>query len=62
MKKWIEKTFSGEKINITEVIASEPMILPSYFKNRSVLHVALRNRSNSPILVDGVDVMPEVTK
>lgn len=62
VKKWIEKTFSGEKINITEVIASEPMILPSYFKNRSVLHVALRNRSNSPILVDGVDVMPEVTK
>lgn len=29
-------------------------------KNRAVLHVALRNRSNTPILVDGKDVMPEV--
>jgi glucose-6-phosphate isomerase len=38
--------FSGEKINLTE--------------NRAVLHVALRNRSNCPILVDGKDVMPEV--
>lgn len=38
--------FSGEKINFTE--------------NRSVLHVALRNRSNTPIVVDGADVMPEV--
>lgn len=38
--------FSGEKINRTE--------------NRAVLHVALRNRSNTPILVDGKDVMPEV--
>lgn len=34
--------FRGEKINFTE--------------NRAVLHVALRNRSNSPILVDGQDV------
>lgn len=38
--------FSGEKINFTE--------------NRAVLHTALRNRSNTPILVDGVDIMPEV--
>ncbi|XP_050544764.1 glucose-6-phosphate isomerase [Daktulosphaira vitifoliae] len=38
--------FSGECINITE--------------NRPVLHVALRNRSNKPILVNGCDVMPEV--
>lgn len=38
--------FSGERINITE--------------NRAVLHIALRNRSNKPILVDGKDVMPEV--
>lgn len=38
--------FSGEKINFTE--------------NRAVLHVALRNRSNTPIVVDGADVMPEV--
>ena len=38
--------FTGEKINVTE--------------DRAVLHVALRNRSNRPILVDGKDVMPEV--
>lgn len=42
----IEKMFTGDKINATE--------------NRSVLHVALRNRSNTPILVDGKDVMPDV--
>uniref|UniRef100_A0A8C8F7K9 Glucose-6-phosphate isomerase n=1 Tax=Oncorhynchus tshawytscha TaxID=74940 RepID=A0A8C8F7K9_ONCTS len=29
---------------------------------RAVLHVALRNRSNHPIMVDGHDVMPEVNK
>ncbi|PWA22404.1 hypothetical protein CCH79_00016947 [Gambusia affinis] len=43
-----EKMFTGEKINFTE--------------NRAVLHVALRNRSNTPILVDGKDVMPEVNR
>jgi glucose-6-phosphate isomerase len=43
---WIERGFSGEMINHTE--------------QRSVLHVALRNRSNRPILVKGQDVMPEV--
>jgi len=42
----IEKMFSGEKINETE--------------GRAVLHIALRNRSNTPIYVDGTDVMPEV--
>jgi glucose-6-phosphate isomerase len=42
----IEGMFKGTKINQTE--------------NRSVLHVALRNRSNTPILVDGQDVMPDV--
>ncbi|BEV72544.1 glucose-6-phosphate isomerase [Paludibacterium sp. THUN1379] len=42
----IKSMFKGEKINSTE--------------NRSVLHVALRNRTNSPILVDGVDVMPQI--
>jgi glucose-6-phosphate isomerase len=42
----IEKMFSGDKINETE--------------DRAVLHVALRNRSNTPIHVDGVDVMPGV--
>uniref|UniRef100_A0A8I3MNX6 Glucose-6-phosphate isomerase n=1 Tax=Canis lupus familiaris TaxID=9615 RepID=A0A8I3MNX6_CANLF len=35
----------GEKINLAE--------------DRAVLHVALRNRSNTPVLVDGTDVMPE---
>ncbi|SEE32467.1 glucose-6-phosphate isomerase [Rhizobiales bacterium GAS188] len=38
--------FRGERINSTE--------------KRPVLHIALRNRSNRPILVDGQDVMPEV--
>ena len=42
----IQQMFHGEKINRTE--------------NRAVLHVALRNRSNNPIVVDGQDVMPEV--
>ncbi len=43
---WTKRTFSGEIINHTE--------------KRAVLHVALRNRSNTPILVDGKDVMPGV--
>jgi glucose-6-phosphate isomerase len=42
----VDAMFSGRKINWTE--------------NRAVLHVALRNRSNTPIEVDGVDVMPAV--
>jgi len=42
----IASMFSGEKINNTE--------------HRSVLHVALRNRSDRPIMVDGEDVMPAV--
>ena len=29
-------------------------------QGRSVLHIALRNRSNKPIVVDGKDVMPDV--
>ncbi len=44
----IAAMFSGQKINVTE--------------DRAVLHVALRNRSSRPILVDGVDVMPEVNR
>ncbi len=44
----IERMFSGEKINNTE--------------GRAVLHVALRNRANTPILVDGRNVMPEVNR
>ena len=38
--------FSGQKINFTE--------------GRAVLHTALRNRANTPILVDGKDIMPDV--
>ncbi|KAJ3308905.1 hypothetical protein HDV04_000714 [Boothiomyces sp. JEL0838] len=43
---WRAKMFSGDKINLTE--------------QRAVLHVALRNLGGKPILVDGVDVMPDV--
>ena len=43
---WAQKMFNGEKINITE--------------DRAVLHIALRNRPNRHILVDGQDVMPDV--
>lgn len=46
VKEEAQRMFSGEKINATE--------------GRAVLHVALRNRANTPILVDGKDVMPEV--
>lgn len=46
LKDWTEKMFSGEAINHTE--------------GRAVLHTALRNRSNKPVMVDGKDVMPEV--
>ncbi len=42
----IEAMFAGQKYNNTE--------------DRAVLHVALRNRANRPILVDGKDVMPDV--
>jgi glucose-6-phosphate isomerase len=44
----VAKMFDGEKINETE--------------NRPVLHIALRNRSNTPIMVDGQDVMPLVNR
>ncbi|XP_051548351.1 glucose-6-phosphate isomerase-like isoform X1 [Myxocyprinus asiaticus] len=43
-----EKMFTGEKINFTE--------------GRAVLHIALRNRSKTPIVVDKKDVMPEVNR
>ena len=46
VKEMTERMFSGEKINLTE--------------KRAVLHVALRNRSNTPIMADGEDVMPKV--
>ncbi len=48
LKEAIQSMFNGERINETE--------------NRSVLHYALRNRSNKPVLADGQDVMPEVNK
>lgn len=46
IENWRDKMFAGEKINITE--------------GRAVLHTALRNRANKPVLVDGHDVMPDV--
>jgi glucose-6-phosphate isomerase len=48
LKDAIEAMFRGDKINRTE--------------DRAVLHTALRNRSNSPVIVDGEDVMPEVNR
>ena len=46
VEKKRDAMFSGEIINITE--------------ERAVLHTALRNRANTPVLVDGKDVMPDV--
>jgi glucose-6-phosphate isomerase len=48
VNKAIEAMYSGEVINVTE--------------GRPVLHIALRNRSNTPILVDSKDVMPDVNR
>ncbi|HEY3429508.1 MAG TPA: glucose-6-phosphate isomerase [Cyclobacteriaceae bacterium] len=48
LKSAIESMFRGERINKTE--------------DRSVLHIALRNRSNTPITVEGRDVMPDVNQ
>jgi glucose-6-phosphate isomerase len=48
LKNAIDAMFDGEKINQTE--------------NRAVLHIALRNRSNKPVLSNGEDVMPEVNR
>ncbi len=48
LAKAIDSMFNGEKINLTE--------------QRSVLHVALRNRSPDPVYVDGQDVMPQVRR
>ena len=48
LRERIAAMFAGEKINSTE--------------GRAVLHVALRNRSNRPIMVDGEDVMPRVNR
>ncbi len=43
---WRERMFNGERINITE--------------HRAVLHTALRNSSENPVLLDGSDVMPGI--
>lgn len=43
-----EAMFEGRRINLTE--------------NRAVLHTALRNRSNHPVLLDGKDVMPDINR
>ena len=48
VEKYRDQMFAGEKINRTE--------------DRAVLHVALRNRDNHPIMVDGKDVMPDVNR
>ncbi len=46
IKDAIERMFTGDRINGTE--------------NRSVLHTALRNRSNSPVYLGDKDIMPEI--
>src|SRR5262245_7856508 len=48
VKEAIQAMFRGEKINETE--------------GRSVLHTALRNFSDNPVMVDGADVMPDVKR
>jgi glucose-6-phosphate isomerase len=48
VESWRRRMFAGEKINVTE--------------GRAVFHVALRNRSDRPMHVDGVDVMPGVRR
>ena len=48
LKDAIVSQFAGERINKTE--------------NRPVLHTALRNRANTPVYVDGKDVMPDVNR
>ncbi len=46
LSAWIQRMFAGQQINTTE--------------ERAALHIALRNRSNRLILLDGQDVMPAV--
>ncbi|MCK0130314.1 glucose-6-phosphate isomerase [Flavobacteriaceae bacterium F08102] len=48
LKSGIDQMFKGEPINVTE--------------ERAVLHTALRNRSSTPIFVDGVNIMPEIER
>ena len=44
--EWIEKLFSGEKINHTE--------------DRAVLHTALRDNGDKPVFLDGIDIKQEI--
>jgi glucose-6-phosphate isomerase len=46
LKEAIARMFNGDRINETE--------------NRAVLHTALRNRADTPVIADGENVMPEV--
>jgi len=48
VEEWRDHMFSGEPINISEF--------------RPVLHTALRNRSNTPVYVDGENVMPKINR
>ncbi len=48
LKSAIDAYFSGEKINVTE--------------QRAVLHTALRNQSKENIVVDGVNILPEISE
>lgn len=48
LDEWIEAMFEGRRINITE--------------HRPVLHTALRNRANTPVYVDGKNVMPQINE
>jgi glucose-6-phosphate isomerase len=48
VERWRDRMFQGEAINFTE--------------GRAVLHTALRNRSNTPVLVEGHDVMPQINQ
>lgn len=48
VRDWITRMFAGDTINVTE--------------GRAVLHTALRNRGGHPVMVQGVDVMPEVRR
>jgi len=48
VRDWIARMFAGEAINETE--------------GRAVLHTALRNRGERPVMVGGADVMPDVRR
>lgn len=43
---WRARMWRGEKINVSE--------------NRAALHVALRQSENTPIQVDGIDIVPDI--